>query len=69
MLQVLAYSGVFLTAASQQKLLAAAPAQHVHVHCDHVTLDYRPSLQQVSSFVPSFATTADHTNRVAPCNL
>ncbi len=52
--QVLAYSGIFLTAASQKKLLAVAPAQHPHVHADHATLDYRPTLEQVCRHALSF---------------
>ena len=61
--QVLAYSAVFLTAASQQRLLAAAPPQHAHVHCDHVTLDYRPTLQQVHTVL----TKPGYSGQVCTC--
>lgn len=51
---MLAYSGIFLTAASHKKLLAVAPAQHPHVHADHATLDYRPTPEQVCWHALSF---------------
>ena len=46
------YAAVFLTAAAQRKLLEYAPPQHAKVFADHVTLLYRPSMEQVKNPPP-----------------
>lgn len=43
------YAAVFLTAVAQRKLLEYAPPQHAKVFADHVTLLYRPSVEQVQN--------------------
>lgn len=46
------YLGVFLTEQAKRQLLQKFPPLYDTVHNDHVTLVYKPSAEQIESFVP-----------------
>lgn len=48
--RIVVYVGVFLTKASRDELLRLVPPRHHRVFAEHVTVLFKPTLQQLSRF-------------------